>query len=536
MRKHNRGVLFLITCICLTGVAAFSSRAALSLRIGQSFTGTTELVTSFASPPDSCGVAGPNQFVEFINGRFAVYAKTNGAVLKSSTDLKFWQNGGLTFKPNWDVTDPRVIYDPATQRWFASQVDYDGSGVVNSNRFLLAVSQSNDPTGNWKAVAFWAIPGLNDFGDFPTLGLDADAVYLGADLFGVTGGSAGSTLVCIPKADLLKATPDISGRTSFGRLSGSQRGDIPQPAICVDGSATGKILAAGGLGFDFNTGDFVVDTTLIGFTVLNPTSAGQAKLSARTVIDVPGFSAPRNPTQPDGSDNLDDGDSRFSGGVHVVGGIVYAVHSLDIDGRAAIQWYRIDAATWTLLESGRITDPDLDLFYPSIAVNNQGVILIAYNGSSTNSFISSYARLGETTGNHTTFGPQTLLKAGTASYQEPGTDGTSRWGDYSITSVDPSDPTVFWTIQAVPFKSSAWSTQITQLQTVSANLEIAHTGSTITLSWPAAAGTQLQVSGNPGLAGSWTTFTPSVVTNGDLLVFQTTATNLAQFFRLPVSP
>jgi len=70
----------------------------------------------------------------------------------------------------------------------------------------------------------------------------------------------------------------------------------------------------------------------------------------------------------------------------------------------------------------------------------------------------------------TTFGKSVAAALWHCSYQdEPGMDPnlyTSRWGDYSATSVDPSDPNSFWTIQMYPSGPAAWSTQITQILTV----------------------------------------------------------------------
>ena len=148
-------------------------------------------------------------------------------------------------------------------------------------------------------------------------------------------------------------------------------------------------------------------------------------------------------SQPDGSDTLADNDARFSARVYAVGGVIFAVHNIEVDGRAAIRWYRINAANYSLLESGTITDSNLDLFYPSIAANTNGVVVIACNGCSINTYISSFAYAGLTQNGITTFGPANLLASGSANYHDgnefSSATGESRWGDYSTISVDPSD-------------------------------------------------------------------------------------------------
>ena len=66
--------------------------------IGLNFTGSTYEKNDFSVPPDSNGAVGPNHFVELINGRFAVYSKTNGGLLKSITGLNFWIQDGIPIR------------------------------------------------------------------------------------------------------------------------------------------------------------------------------------------------------------------------------------------------------------------------------------------------------------------------------------------------------------------------------------------------------------------------------------------------------
>ena len=42
-------------------------------------------------------------------------------------------------------------------------------------------------------------------------------------------------------------------------------------------------------------------------------------------------------------------------------------------------------------------------------------------------------------------------------------NNTSRWGDYSATTVDPDDDRRFWTIQEWVSADNVWSTQITEI-------------------------------------------------------------------------
>ncbi len=523
--------------------------AQVAVQIGQNFTGSDNSQT-YITPADGNGAVGLNYFVEFINGSFTVYDKSDGSGVAKISDMKFWSNkgpggdgvGGINFASSDAVSDPRVIYDPAAQRWFASQVDYNGSlgdPTLESDYYLLAVSDTDDPGGSWHVFSFLAAPGGIRFADFPTLGVDANAVYLAGDMYHGTNNSLGTSLTMIPKADLLANPPVITNRIFFGVTNYATRGAVLQPVTCLDGSSSGNVLAAGSLG-----DDFLFHSNLVATTVLHP-GAANATLAPATNLWVEAYTAPLDPTQPDGSATLADNDARFSARVYTVGGVIFAVHNTEVGGRAAIRWYRINAANDALLESGTIADPDLDLFYPSIAANPNGVVVIGCNGCSLSTYISSYAYVGLTAGGVTTFGNSILLASGSVSYHDVaeqfGLADESRWGDYSTTSVDPSDPTRFWTIQMLPLYDGLldggdlWQMQITELITSlpSPQLAISRSGTNVTVSWPVLASTyQLLSTTNLLPPVAWSTVTQTPSTNGNTVSVQMPISGRQQFFRL----
>ena len=72
--------------------------------------------------------------------------------------------------------------------------------------------------------------------------------------------------------------------------------------------------------------------------------------------------------------------------------------------------------------------------------------------------------LGPTVNGVTTFNQPLLLRAGVARDEVTGGAPVTRWGDYSSTVVDPTDPFTFWTFQEWVSAENIWSTQITQLK------------------------------------------------------------------------
>lgn len=452
LRAHGfRARKVLLACAALAVAALCSGATAFAVPvIGTSFTGSTFGVDSGFIPPDSMGAVGVDHFVELINGRYSVYDKQTGTRVQTSTLDAFWSNAGVSVN-NFSF-DPRVLYDPASSRWFAAAVD----NSHNPNNFLFAVSQSADPTQGWSGFAIDSDTADTRWADFPTLGVDADGVYLAANMFGVTTSFATDvTLLSIPKSDLLSATPTIDNRTTFELAGIAERGFSLQPVVDF-GPSDGRAAI---LAVDDRFSFLLRRSDILG------ADASGATLSDALGITVLPTSFPPDALQPDGSANLDTGDRRFSSSVFELDDSLWAAHTTRFDGRSAIRWYEIDEPTSTVLQVGTIVDPTLDLFFPSIAANAYGDVVIGASGAGLGpgGFASSYALVGSTLGGVTTFESPLLLQAGVANYEILDGSGRNRWGDYSAVTIDPTDPYSFWTIQEWASGDDVWSTQVTQL-------------------------------------------------------------------------
>src|SRR4051812_7518449 len=169
------GVSILVTLTGQTQAQTFST--------GANFTTITRSQTNalagIIEPPDTMGAAGPNHFVAFNNGSFSVFNK-NGAVVSQVSDTSFWTSA-LGSDPG-GLPDPRILYDPASQRWFATMITAD---QVTNNKILIARSNTPAPPQGCKGVSYTTAN--NRFADFPTLGLDANGVYVATDNFNSAG-------------------------------------------------------------------------------------------------------------------------------------------------------------------------------------------------------------------------------------------------------------------------------------------------------------------------------------------------------------
>jgi hypothetical protein len=212
------------------------------------------------------------------------------------------------------------------------------------------------------------------------------------------------------------------------------------------------------------------------FGLLNHTSildadTGAASLSGTTDITIPTTAYPPGAAQPDGALQLDIGDDRFASSVYKVGTSLWAVHTIDVGGRAGLQWYEIDEPTSALLQSGTISDADYDYFCPSICANEAGIVVIAFNRSAgsgpqgPDEYASVYAVWGETSGGTTTFSVPLALVTGSGSYEvAAGQEETNAWGRHSALARDPDDSFTFWAFTQYASDVDEYSTRITELK------------------------------------------------------------------------
>lgn len=460
----------------LVGIIGLSALAFLSvakpanaanLNIGLNFTASTfGQNNNFFYPPDTMGAVGQNQIVELINGGYTVFDKTTGAVIQRSTLDQFWTNSGVT--PTNSSYDPRILYDSSSQRWFAAALD----NANQANNFLVAVSNSSDLTSGWKAFKIDSDSTNQNWADFTTMGLNANGVYVAANMFSIGANSTGTgtTILTLPKSDFIAGS--IANYTINQNLNPNTTGYTIQPVVSTSGSATQELLYSA-----YNSNNFKRSTLSgsINSPTLN-TSGG--------FIPVTSYNAPTTADQPGTAPNIDAGDSRFSSNLILQNGYVWGVQSVVNNGRSALRWFELDSTTNTKKQEGLISDSNLDFYYGSIAVNNSGNVVIGFSGSGANQYASSYAVLGQTVNGITTFNTPQLLKAGVASYQIPNST-ENRWGDYSATVVDPVDSNTFWTFQEWASSSGTWSTQVTQVSVQPVPEPLTIIGSTVGLGFGA---------------------------------------------------
>ncbi len=441
-----------LCALAATGSVCGSALAAPpAFTVGRNFKGSTYLTDTTLNPPDTMGAVGPQHFVELINSRYSVYRKSDGVRVQTSTLDQFFINAGLTISGSFSF-DPRVQFDAFSGRWFAVAVDAPRA----ANSFLLAVSNTSDPTQGWYGFKLDSDSDDIQWADFPTLGISNDSVTFSANMFAISGGPFVVHIGTVPKASLLAG--NISGYQLFESISSGSTGSAVQPVTTLDGAAGRPMLSS-------------FSSTSLKRTVLTGTLGSVALDTSAPLIGVPVGNPPPTADQPGPRQNLATVDNRFTGAVIQQGAYAWGARCVNVlsgagPANAGVQWFRLDAATGALLESGLIADDvgTTDYYFPSIVVNPGGDVVIGYSSSNDEErFAGSYASVGRFDGVSTQFHPPVPLKVGVADFVRLDGSGRNRWGDYSATTLDPADPRRFWTIQEYASATDIYSTWVTEI-------------------------------------------------------------------------
>jgi hypothetical protein len=443
--------------------------------IGTNFLGAQFSEASGFIPPDTQGAVGPTQIGIALNGRVKWWNK-QGTSTVLNTGLNSFFN---SVRDAYDTSDPRVRFDRTSNRWFVSAVNIP-SNYIN-NRVLLAVS-SGPTISNQSSFTFFyfvfsqggGTQDVGDFADYPTLGVDANALYVGVNVWnGSLTQYLGTTGFVVRKSSMTGGGPIVY--TPFRRIA--------------NGGSNGPYCPSGPDNDDPNAteGYFVgVDNAVFGRVTMRRVTdpAGTPTISANLFVTVPSTTNALAPPCLGSSHPLSATDDRhFNAMIHLnrITGqrTLWMAHNFQVNasgqasgsgGRSGARWYEIQNLTTTpalrqagTLYSSAASNPASYIF-PGVAMSGQGHMAIGTTvcGATEHAEIAVAGRLNDDPNGST----QAPTLAQTTSYAyNIGLQGTSyRWGDYSFTGVDPADDMTLWTAQEYCNATNSWGIRIIQLK------------------------------------------------------------------------
>ena len=456
-----------------TGRAAITPKS--SLDEGTSFLGA-EFGDAGFIPPDSMGSVGPTQIVVFVNGLIRVYDKQGSVVaLNNVSDEDFW---APVLGSGSEPTDPGVEYDRLEQRWIISAIDVKKTGSTTNNRVMLAVSDGPEITDETDFTFYFfneqpPLGGTPRFADYPQMAVDANAVYIGVNLFSSSTGSfAGTAAYVIRKSSVTSGGPIVVTGFPLVASGGGPGMDSPQPATGMDPNVSSGYFIGPDNQF-FNQLDVR--------RITDP--GGTPAMSANQTVTVPTTSPPLPvPARgaPERLDPLDDRLFEAMIGRDADGNdTLWTAHNIRVSSsgvgsstgdRDGTRWYQLGdlgSDPPTLIQSGTLFDTALAnprfFWMPSIAMNGQG-------HASLNASVAGAGRFAEVASSaHLATDPLGTTEASdltqsSSSTYNLGSDSPKRWGDYSQTVVDPNDDQTFWTFQEYANSTNSWGVRVIQLK------------------------------------------------------------------------
>ena len=440
------------------------------------------------APPDSDGDVGPNHYVEAINSAFAVYDKTGTMLAGPITYNTFFASLTGTPCQNQNDGDPFVIYDHLADRWVIA--DFAFASFPGTNFYeCIGVSQSPDPVaGPWALYALLIDPANLD--DYPKMALwnnpqPGGAYHINFNMFPSPTSFAGVKTFALDRGSMLTGGPanaisffiqPAGLGDSYSLVAANFRTGDPPPAgrdeflLAVDSPANENTSLTTVKGWLYHV-DFAnpANSTLGVGADHTPNTLITVDPFVEAWTNAAGFSVVPQQGTSDKIQTL--GDKIMTPVVYQnLGGTesLWADQTVMVTfpaGPTGIRWYQFDVtggtfpATPVEQETWTNNNDGLWRFMPSIAVDQAGNVAAGYAVSSPSMFpgIRYAGRLATDPPNDLNQGEATMF-TGTGSQ----TDTNGRWGDYSMTTIDPSDGMSFWHVNEYYATTSAfnWHTRI----------------------------------------------------------------------------
>jgi hypothetical protein len=419
--------------------------------VSQSFEGLGNGQYGFSvtgAPPDTEGSVGATQYVQWVNTSFAIFNKSNGALIAGPTaGNTLWSGFGGGCQTNNDG-DPIVLYDKLAQRWVFSQFS------VSTTPYLqcIAVSTTSDATGSYNRYSFQ----YTNFDDYPKMSVWPDAYYETFNMFAGGTTFTGADACAYNRAAMMAGTTATQvcfqqSTAVGGLLPADLDGTTAPPAgspnyLLYFGTNNLNLFK---FHVDFST---PANSTFTGPTVIN-VAAFSPLCSGGTCVPQPGTSN----TLDSLADRLMYRLAYRNFGNHES---LVVNHSVTAGSAGGVRWYEIQNPGGTPVVAQQSTfAPDSSYrWMGSIAMDQAGDIGLGYSVSSSS--VSPSVRF---TGRVPT-DPASTMEAEVNMVTGSGSEsaGLTRWGDYSAMQVDPVDDCTFWYTQEYMKTTGTfnWNTRI----------------------------------------------------------------------------
>jgi hypothetical protein len=392
-------------------------------------------------PPDTNGAVNENYYFQVVNTTYAIYDK-NGNLLAGPTDLNEIFDSSLP-GANCNNGDPIVLWDEQANKWF-----YAEFSLCNNNDYMLiAVSQTDDPTGAWWSWSF----DVDDSPDYMKFGIWQDGYYM------ATNTGNGNDVYVFERDVMINGG---SNPTMIG-FDNPNRPDTFDGFHCILPMDNDGAWAPNG-----TPGQFI---TIVDDDQNNPadelwiyrleadwSSPGNSSFQRTQTLSVSSFTGNfsndwENIPQPGTSQKLDAISTvlmyracyrNFGGDQRLV--VTHTIAESATEG--AIRWYELQNTGngWAIRQEGNVNPDNISRWNAAIAINARKEIGMGFSISDGNNTYPGIRVIGQTADENANANgvfdvEETVILDG--QYAQTNLE---RWGDYCNISVDPSDDRTFW--------------------------------------------------------------------------------------------
>jgi hypothetical protein len=402
-------------------------------------------------PPDTNGDVGPNHYVQWVNLSIQMFDKNGNTVYGPVNGNTLWSGfGGACQSQN--AGDPIVLYDPMADRWLMSQ--FTSSSPYGE---CIAISTTGDPTGSYYRYFFQFSTSV--FYDYPHLGVWPDGYYAGFNRFGAQ--YQGPSAIVFDRAKMLLGQPAtyqaFNLSTSYGTLLPS---DLDGATLPPAGSP--NFFMARGTN-SLQLWKFKVNwTTPSSSTFTGPTTMATASYNVLCPTTRSCIPQPSTSVRLDGiGDRLMYRLAYRNFGTHESLVVNHSVNAASSGTRAGVRWYEVrnPNVSPVIYQQSTYSPDTTNRWMGSVAMDGAGNMAMVYSVSSASVSpgIRYAGRLVTDPLSTMAQGEATLING---SGSQTGTG--SRWGDYAMMAVDPTDDCTFWmtTEYMATTGQSPWVTRI----------------------------------------------------------------------------
>jgi len=405
-------------------------------------------------PPDTQGDVGPNHYVQWVKLSFRIYDKTGMPLTPIMAGSTLWAGFGGPCQTRNDG-DPITLYDHLADRWLMSQFALPG-GAAGFHQ-CIAISQTPDPTGAWYRYDFlYSATKLNDY---PKFGVWPDAYYMTVNQFAPS--FAGAGVMAFERDKMLMGMPAAAVKfdlqsvdPNFGGMLPSDLDGPPPPAGAPNyfAEVDDEAWIPGSPVDAIRLWRFHVDWATPANSTFGLSGLPNQILNTAPFVPLPCVGVTRDCIPQPGvpvAAYLDAIGDRLMHRLQYrnfgTRETLVVNHTVNAGGaRAGVRWYEIrdPGGTPVIFQQGTYAPADTEhRWMGSIAMDVSGNIGLGYSVSSSTVFpsIRYTGRLAGDPPGELPQGEGEMIAGGGSQ-----THTASRWGDYSMMGVDPTDGCTFW--------------------------------------------------------------------------------------------